>query len=80
MVSLTPGTPGTTEHMPRMMRSMGTPAWLASYSAAMMPGSTMELTLITMRPSPCVRCRSVSAAMSSRMPDRRLTGATSSRR
>ena len=29
MVSLNPGTPGCSEHMPRTMRSMGTPAWLA---------------------------------------------------
>ena len=27
--SLKPGTPGRSEHMPRTMRSMGTPAWLA---------------------------------------------------
>ena len=30
MLSLTPGTPGRSRQLPRMMRSMETPAWLAS--------------------------------------------------
>ena len=34
MLSLMPSTPGRTEHMPRTMRSISTPAALALYSAA----------------------------------------------
>ena len=35
IVSLTPGTPGSRQQMPRTFRSIGTPACEARYSASM---------------------------------------------
>ena len=43
MLSERPGTPGRRQQMPRTTQSTCTPAWLARYSASMMPGSTSEL-------------------------------------
>ena len=78
--SLTPGTPGRKQQIPRTMRSMLTPAWDASYSARMMAGSTSAFILATMlagRPSrACSASRRIMAMKRSRI----LRGATISLR
>ena len=80
MFSETPGTPGTRQQIPRMLRSTGTPACDARYSARMQRRSTSELSFIAMRagrPSSCAATvRSISAIIASR----RKLGATSSLR
>ena len=78
--SLTPSTPGRSEQAPRAMMSTGTPAWLARQRAPTISGSTMALSFNRMRPSPAARWRAISPSISSRMVERRLTGATTSRR
>ena len=49
MFSLTPSTPGRRQQMPRMLRSIGTPACEAWYSARMQRLSTSELIFIAIR-------------------------------
>ena len=50
MLSVCPGTPGTMQQMPRMMRSIFTPAQLASLSLSIRSRSVMEFALMTIRP------------------------------
>ena len=53
-VSLTPGSPATRQQIPRTTSVIGTPAWDARYSRAMMSGSTREFTFAKMPlGSPC---------------------------
>ena len=49
MFSVRPGTPGRRQQNPRMMRSMGTPAWDASHRASIMSGSSSWFILTMMR-------------------------------
>ena len=51
MFSDSPGTPARRQQMPRMSRSIWTPAWLAAYSASIISASPIELALIVIRPS-----------------------------
>ena len=48
MFSLIPGIPGRRQQIPRMIRSMGTPACEARYRASMTATSSSPFTLITM--------------------------------
>ena len=52
MFSLTPGTPGRRQQMPRTIRSICTPACEARYSASITAGSTRRFILKIRRPSP----------------------------
>ena len=49
IVSLIPGRPGRRQQIPRTIRSIGTPAWEASYRAEMMSGSTSAFILAMIR-------------------------------
>ena len=51
MFSDTPGTPGRRQQMPRTLRSTGTPACEARYSARMQRASTSEFIFIAIRAS-----------------------------
>ena len=80
MRSEMPGRPGWSEHAPRTIRSMSTPADDASYSASMTGMSTTALLLTTICAGrPAAAC-AFSRSTSSRKPGRSECGATSSRR
>ena len=74
MFSERPGTPGRRVHMPRTIKSICTPARLASYRARMMPGSISEFILAMMRAGRPARASAVSAAMRSSSMGLRVKG------
>ena len=78
--SLTPGTPGQSEQIPRIRRSTWTPAWAAPYSAATQAGSTSELSLRTIRAGLPARAWLASRSIIDRIQLRRFIGATIRRR
>ena len=58
--SVLPGTPGTMQQIPRMIRSMRTPAQLASLSLSISWRSVTEFALMRIRPSaPRAICSSI---------------------
>ena len=63
MFSLTPGSCGRRQQMPRTIKSIFTPAWEASYSAWMTFSSTSELIFTMMRPGRPARAWSRSRSM-----------------
>ena len=65
MFSEMPGSPGRRQQMPRITRSIGTPAWLASYSASIVSRSTSELSLAKIRAVLPARARSACSLISS---------------
>ena len=65
MFSEMPGRPGRRQQMPRITRSIGTPAWLARYRASIARWSTSELSLAKMRDGLPWRARSACSSISS---------------
>src|SRR4051812_6241351 len=80
MFSLTSGTPGTRQQMPRMLSSTGTPACEARYRARMQRRSTSAFIFIAMRASRPSRLAWTVRSICSRIPSRRNVGATSASR
>ena len=66
ILSEMPGIPGRRQQMPRMIRSICTPACEARYKRAIVCGSTSEFILAMIRAglpaSACTRSRSISAS------------------
>jgi hypothetical protein len=79
MFSDSSGTPGLTPQIPRITRSIGTPALDARYRASMIASSTIEFSLIRMPDRLPAFAFSVSMRMRLSSPLRRCSGATSSR-
>ena len=67
MFSESPLTPGRSEHAPRTIRSIRTPAPEASYSALMVASSTSALTLAITRAGLPARARRASFAIAARL-------------
>ena len=80
MPSDTPGTPGTRQQMPRTLRSTGTPACAARYSARMQRRSTSAFIFIAMRASRPSLCAATVRSIWLRIPSRRNVGAMSAAR
>lgn len=76
--SVSPGTPGRRQQMPRTLRVMGTPAWLAWASLSMSCRSVTELTLMKMPHFSPLLAFSISPSISSSSRGLREWGATSS--
>ncbi len=76
MFSVWPGTPGRRQQNPRMIRSMGTPAFEASHKASIMSGSSSWFILAMMRAGCPRRLLSISRWISSRSRGRMVIGAT----
>ena len=80
IVSLTPATPGLRQQMPRTLRSIGTPAWEARYSASMQRWSTSEFIFMRMRACLPAACAATVRSISSSNGSRIASGATSTLR
>ncbi len=76
IVSDRPGTPGRSEQMPRIHRSIGTPAIDAWYSASMVASSMIALHLIWIRAGSPSRTSRTCSSIRLIRPDRRPVGAT----
>ena len=77
MRSESPGTPGRRQQMPRTMRSISTPAWLAAYSSSISAGSTRLFILAMMRAGrPGAGVLGLAADALDAAPSRRSVGAT----
>ena len=77
MFSLWPGTPGRRQQNPRMMRSIGTPAFDASHKASIMSGSSSWFILAMMRAECPARLFWISRWIRSSRRGRMFIGATS---
>lgn len=80
MFSLSPGTPGRRQHLPRTWSSIFTPADEARYSASMVSSSESELHLNAMCAGRPARWQATSRSMRSSRWERIVPGATRSSR